>query len=784
MLTKRHNRERRMRLTAATVLLASFFAPACVSEKKEPPAAAESEPMSFTRDIKPIFDEKCVACHACYDAPGQLDLRSVLGIERGAMKIDTYAAREKPIAPTFAWNSPNTLEDWREMGFFSVLEGGRDSIMGKMLTLGHANPVKANERYPDDVKIDQLERQNHLPNKYEIDGYIAQFPEQGMPLAVSGLTDEEYDAIMTWLEQGAPFDYEAPGATEVELARIQEWEDFLNGKDKRSQLVARYLFEHMFLTTFVFEDTDDANFFQVVRSTTPSGKTPVPVAQHLPNGEVGGDFYYRFLPLDQSRCVKNTRIQVVADPEKLMRFKEFFFEESWDVDDLPGYTDEERFNPMGTFAAIPPKARYRFLLDINDIVNKHIVHGPSCHGNQAIGTVQEHWWNFYESPETSMYVNDPAFRAEVDPLLSMMFNPANLMDAVLMQHQYVERRKQALKNAAARARQTNRRSGLTEIWKGEDENDTPILTVYRHDDNAYALDFAAGDFPKTAWVLDLPVLEHGAYSAYVNYDLFGTVLSSVFAARNVFGLTRVTGELNFLRFLPPDARRPLFESWYRGPLGKARIPALVPTLQPDDSVPTAIEYSSNDPMREFLEKVLDYVGAPAKVADPINRADSGQVAEGVAAALRSIVEASKEREPTWRKFKTFLPEAVFLRIDRPGSEPAVYTMMHVRDYATKGYISMSLQDDIPSNATIAILEGVITGYPNFMFRIDEKDIEEFASALIEADTQDEFTRVVERWGIRRSSPDFWSVLNSVTEYVKRTDPRKAGTFDVNRYKNL
>jgi len=34
------------------------------------------------------------------------------------------------------------------------------------------------------------------------------------------------------------------------------------------------------------------------------------------------------------------------------------------------------------------------------------------------------------------------------------------------------------------------------------------------------------------------------------------------------------------------------------------------------------------------------------------------------------------------------------------------------------------------------------------------------------------------------SPDFWPVLNSVTAHTKRTNPRKAGTFDVNRYKNL
>jgi hypothetical protein len=702
------------------------------------------------------------------------------------MKVDTYAARGAPIEPTFVWNSPNTLADWREMGFFSVIEGGRDSIMGKMLALGHANPVKPNERFPDDIKIDQLERENYLPNKYEIDGYAEQYPQEGMPLAVSGLTEEEYAATMSWLENGAPIDYEAPQPSANELAQIRKWEDFLNATDKRSRLVARYVFEHLFLVNFLFEDRNDANSFILVRSKTPTGKDTVPVYQHLPNGEVDGEFYYRFMLLDLTDCVKNTRLQLLASDEKLDRWKNIFFEEDWSVDQLPGYTDAERFNPLGTFSAIPPKARWKFALDTTWLTSGSIVHGPSCHGNQAVGTVQEHWWILHESPETSLYVNDPEYRAEIDPLVALQHNPDNLLDAFLMQGEYLERRKEAVKRAFARAKETNHRARLTDIWRGEDPDDTPLLTNIRHDDNGYTVEgsFAAGDFPKTVWVLDLPILEHGIYSAYVNYDVFEDTMSQIFASRQIFGLSRVSSELNFLRFLPRNARRPLFDSWYRGPLADAVTPDLVPRLQPDDDVPTDIKYTTDDPKREFLEKVLDYLGTRVNADDPINRPQPGDDADRVVTALRSIVEASKQQKPTWRRFKTMVPQSVFLVIERSDQEPAIYTMIHERDYATKGFISMALQEDIPSKAKVMILEGAYTAYPNFVFRIDEDEIEQFASTLIDADTQEKFTAVVERWGIRRSSPDFWPVLNSVTAYVKRTNPRKAGTFDVNRYKNL
>ena len=38
-------------------------------------SAAQAEVL-YQRDIQPIFTAKCVACHACYDSPCQLNLGS------------------------------------------------------------------------------------------------------------------------------------------------------------------------------------------------------------------------------------------------------------------------------------------------------------------------------------------------------------------------------------------------------------------------------------------------------------------------------------------------------------------------------------------------------------------------------------------------------------------------------------------------------------------------------------------------------------------------------------
>lgn len=746
---------------------------------------ASARDISFMKDVKPIMDQNCVSCHACYDAPAQLDLRSAAGIERGALPIDVYAPRNGIIPPTLVWNSKNTIEDWRKIGFFSVTEGGKDSIMGKLLRLGHDNPVEPNERLPKNIEIDPFTRKFSFPNKYEIDAYIAQKPQEGMPLAVSGLSHKEYATLKQWLEEGAKFDNVPAVSSAADLALIGKWEDFLNSDDLRTQLMARYIYEHIYLVNFLFEDKEDAHMYNLVRSATPPGEPVVPVVQHLANGPVEeGNFFYRFLLLDQTRSAKMSRIRMVADQTKLDRWQEIFNEQEWDTQTLPGYTEKDRFDIVGIFGDIPPKVRYKFLLDNTWNIRGAIVHGPSCRGNQAISSVQDQGWVFYEDPETSLYVNDPEFRKEVDPFLSFYMDWSNLQTALVTRQEYINRRKEYIKLRMQREAAEDVKPQMTDIWRGEDEDDSPLVTVYRHQTDGYILDkkVAGGDYPKESWLMDMPIMEHAYYTSVTNYDLFNP-LTGIWV-RELFGLARIEAELNLLRFIPAEDRKRTFMGWYEGLLSAERLKLEMPHFDPDDTVPTGIEYKTDDTMREFYQKLIAYMGDRILSDDPINRSDAEPPTDAVPAAMRRIVEASRQQEPSWHRFKALIPEASFLRIDREGQDPLVYTMTRDRWYDSKAFISTVLEEENPSKGTISILEGVQSTYPRFMFRIPEAEVDTFADALIDAHDEAALRKVAERWGIRRSSPDFWDYLGTMEDYVRKVDPTRVGTFDVSRYINL
>jgi len=777
--------------TLIAVACLAVLGPAARSQQDPDPYALPKDvKLSFTTDIKPILDTKCVACHACYDAPAQLDLRNAKGVQRGAIKLDPYFFREKPIESTVISHNPKSIEDWRKRGFFSVVEGGKDSLMGKMIDLAYKDQWPKNSKIPGDIVLDSLDRRVFAATLPEFDGYAKLHPKEGMPLAVSGLTPQEYAKLMKWLEDGAPFDEVAPQATEADKKKIAEWEAFLNADDLKSKLIARYVYEHHNLFHFCFDksggDSSKVNFFRLVRSSTPPGKDVVPIVTHFPNSPIDGPFYYRFSINDQTLTVKMHQLLLDATGDKLDRYKAIFADGEWNVAKLPGYTTAERVDPLKTFAGIPAKTRWKFLLEDCRLHRGSIVWGPVCRGNLLLSSVQEVEWDLFEDPETSLYCNDAEYRAELEPYLALADEPEDLVSLVVSAHDEIARYKQALKKAISRVKDgRGGRSRLQDIWRGDREGHTPVVVIYNHYDSAFvtAPGIAFGDFPKTAWLFDLPILERGMYQAVINFDLFGPVEVWI-ANRHGFGMTRRAAELNFLRFLPADKRQAIYDSWYVGKASR-NVPAhALPSIDPDVTLPAEIAFKTDDPKREFLQMVLGHVQF-TDTADPINRPRPGQNVEldRTGRSMRSIVAAAEDTGPQYRKFKTMLPEATFIRVDTPGKDPAVYTMTRDRDYMTKAFASSKLLYNDVAKDRVSILPGVVSAYPNFMFRVDENEVEEFAANLTDADTPEKFTAVVERWGVRRTNPDFWPILHSFTDYVRRTRPLEAAVFDINRYKN-
>ena len=308
---------------------------------------------------------------------------------------------------------PRSTEEWRRKSFFSVTDskasgGLNDSTMIELLSHKMKNPKSTGEYRPEAEDLTCSE------NGKELGSYLEKHPNRGMPFGFPALKQEEFELIAGWLVQGA----KGPSAAEQEAltspqaadARaIDQWEAFFNQDDAKHAMTARYLYEHLFLAHLKF-GTATNDFFELVRSRTAPGEPLDLVATVRPYDDPGSPrVFYRFRKIHSTIVVK-THMVFVLDDAKLQRFNELFIQPEWLQPPHPvGYDPMLSANPFAAFEQIPPRSRYRFLLDNANYVMMTFIHGPVCKGQIALNVLDDHFWIMFMDPDHDLSVAYPGF---------------------------------------------------------------------------------------------------------------------------------------------------------------------------------------------------------------------------------------------------------------------------------------------------------------------------------------------------------------------------------------
>ncbi len=743
-------------------------------------SVAQAEALSYQRDIQPIFTAKCVACHACYDSPCQLNLGSGEGVERGANKLPVYnGVRSKAQAPTRLFLDAEETDAWRRKGFHGVLDAQdtQAALMARMLELGRSQPLTPNAKLPAELSIG-IGRENTCPLPEEFDGYARKNLHGGMPFAVTGLSDQEYATLQRWLEQGAPVEHRQLQPSPAEALQIEEWERLLNTPGPRGTLVGRWLYEHLFIAHLYFEDGERGHFYQLVRSRTPSGEPIDPIATRRPNDDPGTRFSYRLRPISDV-IVHKTHITYPLSSTKLARVRSLFFEGDWVVESVPGYGANHRANPFKTFQAIPAEARYRFMLDNAEYFVRTFIRGPVCRGQIATDVIRDNFWVFFQDPQHDLYITDRRFREQATPLLAMPGQFDEMGDLLafwktyrVKRNQYEQLRTKAYADSPA---------DWPQIWSG---NDNALLSVFRQHDSASVRKGLIGEIPQTLWWMDFPLLERTYYQLVVNFDVFGNV-SHQGQTRLYFDLIRNGAELNFLRLLPANSRQAILDDWYEK---GGQLKLLLAYTAIDSSTPSLVALSKADPKRDFAQRLLVRHATINAAPDPINRCqgthcyreDQPVELQRVEQALARLTNRMAAGLPAILQ----LPEATLLRVEYADDRREIYSLLRNRAHSNVAFMFGESLRWQPRLDTLTVYPGILSSYPNFLFSLPASDVPAFAAAMEQVRNRGDFEQVVERWGIRRSHPLFWSYFNDLTRYLEQVEPLEAGVLDMNRYENL
>lgn len=196
--------------------------------------AAEASPIAnhYLDTVKPIIENRCVVCHACYDAPCQLKMSSAEGIDRGASKEKVYEGTRLLAANTTRmFIDAQSTAEWREKGFNPVLNERIQSeeantqagVMARMLQLKQAHPLPEQKVLNHDEWDFSLDRDQQCPTIEEMAKYEQNYPQWGMPYGLPQISDKENQVLMDWLASGALM-ATAPQPSSSTLSKVAEWE--------------------------------------------------------------------------------------------------------------------------------------------------------------------------------------------------------------------------------------------------------------------------------------------------------------------------------------------------------------------------------------------------------------------------------------------------------------------------------------------------------------------------------------------------------------------------------
>ncbi len=751
--------------------------------------------IDFNSQVKPVLERRCVVCHGCYDAPCQLKLSSLDGLQRGASKIKVYdGTRIRGTEPTRLGIDATSTAEWRKKGFFPVVsdtpgsprENLEQSTLYQLLQLKQLHPQPGSGRLPKDFDLG-LDRDQVCAKDDEFKKYARKHPLWGMPYAMPNLSDQEYTSLSQWVALGTPAP-PPPAISDAARKQIADWEVFLNGSGKKQTLVNRYLYEHLFQAHVHFSGTPSREFFRLVRSSTPPGKPIAEIPTVRPYDDPGdAPFFYRLRPY-QASIVAKDHVVYELSPGKLARFDELFLQPEYSVATLPSYKPEITSNPFKVFAAIPPISRYRFLLDDARFFIEGFIKGPVCRGQIALNVIEDNFWVVFFNPDSDLITLNPVFLEKMASDLQIPSEDGDtfrLFGAWTKYWYLLTDYMNAKEKYFAKLPDQTLIQAMDYIWDGNGSNPNAALTIFRHFDSASVEHGLLGDYPETAWILDYPTFERIHYLLVAGFNVYGNVGHQL-NTRLYMDFLRMEGEDHFLAFLPSKRRKQIRDSWYKG----LRSNLQSHLDEPDAwlKVDKVTGYRTYDVQHELYKAIIGHLGAKISSIDYINRCPTEpcqypQDDKGVLAADRGLAHIAKISGADL----SIVPDLSFLRVRQSDASKPDLAYTIILNKAYKNITSMFSGNDDDrrdiDNYTLTILEGLHGSYPNFFFDIELSELDAFTKNYSGVHTEADHRQFVDKYGVRRTNPSFWPLADWFQDYYAASEPELSGLFDLNRYHN-
>lgn len=744
--------------------------------------------------IKPIIDKRCVACHACREAECRLKMTSPEGLIRGGSKQIIHGGALLGVKRTKLFHDAHGEAEWRKKGFYSVMktpyrlarrlkrDGSTVDFQGRnsLFTAAMVNS------YLDTEETEAIAQRNLIGTKDQMcgEGQINLDNVPGMPYKMKQLTGNEFSTLYTWAQKGKKAEF--PSAellltltTPKNPEIIKKWEDFFNHPTNKAKWTSRFLYEHLFLARFYFEESP-GEFYELVRSETAAPKaikiSPTLKAFQSPKART---WHYRLMKVHSTIVDKNHFVYEVND-NTLKELKDLFWKKDWGKGNNDVPFNFRNSNPLVAFKHMSAHARYTWMLKNAHLLLDISARSQNCRSEGAAAPYWDNMLHIFLKPESDATVvfgkefYDKAGRHLPIPATSGgKISPFdNFNDE---QRRFGKIKKAYNKKLKPQGLTTN------DIWKGENGDDkNAIVTVLRHYWTASAHKGHWGGKSRSVLLLDFANFERYFYLCNVATEVSEAMLFQSRVVTYLFD-TKKEAENIFLSLAPEHIRRQARRGLVEG------LNANYEYVN-DFSLP----YNENNGIegKEDLKSYSDYIEAV------LSQTFTPEVI-GKNSTVFSYGMSSENNEKTKLQnlntikgtFATQMPNISYLRVEGEDGSVRFYSMAANRYYKTRNSLDFTDKDyekkqRKPQLDTLAVFEGIHFTFPEKVYMISEGELEDFLSDIKKVNSRRSFLSFNQKYGLNQMADNFWTIMDEINQEFISTNPIDGGILDLHRYGNI
>jgi hypothetical protein len=147
-------------------------------------------------------------------------------------------------------------------------------------------------------------------------------------------------------------------------------------------------------------------------------------------------------------------------------------------------------------------------------------------------------------------------------------------------------------------------------------------------------------------------------------------------------------------------------------------------------------------------------------------------------ALRSIASI-KAADAT--PFARFFPDLAVILMRGKDGRATIYSLVHNRELSNVSWILWETDRFVPREDSLTVRAGVLGAYPNMFFVVPEDEIKVFSAAVLNIKSAGDYEGLVNKFGMRRSNKQFWSIFDAINSIHISSNPVRTGTLDLTRY---